>query len=179
MLLSRIRPVLPLLAVPALVVALGACDGSNIADSVTERVIEAAASEDVDLDIDTDGGGVTIKGEDGETSYSAGRGLPDGFPTDLVDLVEGEIGMSVSTQNEQGEGWAVSVQTEGGDVQSVFDDAVARLEAKGFEAPADGTMMMGEMRGQQMQKDPWSVTISVMGQDGAIGVQYVVVNGTP
>lgn len=177
--LSRTRPVLTLLAVPLLALALGACGGSDIADSVAERAIEAAASEDVDLDIDTDGGGVSIKGEDGETSYSAGGGLPDGFPTDIVDLVDGTIGMSVSTQNEKGEGWAVSVKADDNDAEAVFADAVGRLEAKGFDAPQEGTMVMGQMRGQQLVNDPWSVTVQVMDQGDVVGVQYIVVSGNP
>ena len=176
---TPVRPVVTLLAIPALVVALGACSGSDVADSVTERAIEAAASEDVDLDIDTDGGEVSVKGDDGETSYSAGGGLPEGFPTDVVDLVDGEIGMSVSTQNEQGDGWAVSVQADNDDADAVFDDAVARLEAKGFDAPADGAIDMGQVRGQQMVNDPWSVTIQVMDQGDIVAVQYIVVTGTP
>lgn len=174
--LSSLRPVI--LLVPALALALTGC-GQDMADSVAERVIEGAASNDADVDIDTDRGEMTVKGEDGDITYSTGRGLPDDFPTDVVELVDGEFGMTVGTTTEDGQGWVVTVQPEGSDGQAVHDEAVSRLESTGFSLVADGSIEASGMWVRELTNDPWSVTVRVLEQDGQVQVQYVVVNGTP
>lgn len=176
--LSSLRPAHTLVAVPVLALALGGCGGQDLADSVTERIIESATSEEVDVDFDTEKGQVTVKGEDGDTTYSTGRGLPDDFPTDVIEFVDGEIGMTVGTSTEDGQGWAVTVQPDGSDGQAVHDDAVSRLESQGFSVVEEGSMQATGMWVRQLANDPWAVTIRVLEQEGQVQVQYVVVSGT-
>lgn len=57
------RKAISTLGVAALALTLGACGGDD--DKAAEKILEGVGGEDVDLDIDEDGGSVSIGGEDG------------------------------------------------------------------------------------------------------------------
>lgn len=172
--LARAFPLRTLLVLPLLVAATGCTE--KMTESLAERVIESAASAGAEVDLDTDEGRMTITGEDGDTTVSTGTDLPEGFPRDRVDLVDATIGMSVTTRNADGTGWIVTMMADGdAGGEAVFDDAVARLEAKGFVPRAETAVVLGEMRGQQLVDEPWLVSVHVFDHGEEIRVQYVVV----
>lgn len=158
------------LAVPVLALALTGC-ADKVATSITERAVEAGG-ENVDVDIDSDGGEVTVRGEGGEV-FSTGRELPDDFPDD-VPLVDGEVISGVSTETPEGRGWAVSVEYDGS-AEAAVDDAISRLESAGFSTSQEGTMVMGEMRAAMLEGEKWSVSLTALESEQTI-VQYVVVD---
>lgn len=110
-------------AVAALVAG---CGGGSASESASERIaekaIEDSGTEGVDVDID--GGDVTIESDEGTIKVGSGD-VPESFPEELS-VVDGDIVSSVDTP--QGASLTVAVD----DPIAAFDEAVADLEANGW-----------------------------------------------
>lgn len=135
------------LVVGALVFALAGCGTpEDIAESAVERAMEEAAEsdasgsdeaasdgtsdgfqggEDVEVDIDADGGTMTFENEDASMAVGEGAELPETFPEDLPLPLED---YSVTLAMEESSAVQVSLQTTGD-----FDALTAHLE-EGAEA---------------------------------------------
>lgn len=122
---------------PAAALALSGC--SQIGDAVSEEVgeqigeeiIEQAGGEGVDIEIDEEGGQIDIETDDGSISFGGGE-LPDGFPVDLVPVVDGEIVTASRADNDSGVGYIVGISVEGS-FDEVNEEALALLEDAGLE----------------------------------------------
>lgn len=74
-------------ALAAAMVVLGACGNVQEAllEQAVEGVVEQAAGEDIEFNVDDDG--LTVSGDDGEIQIGTGA-LPDGFEFDFADGYE-------------------------------------------------------------------------------------------
>lgn len=141
------RPRTALAASGALLLLLGAtaCGADDVADqaaeSAVERAIEdAASSEGVDVDVDTEDGSVTIESSDG--TFTSGMGsLPQGFPEDIP-VVEGEILQGASSEGNGTTGWVVSVAVDQSPDQAIAE-AAAALEGAGYTEGDNSASMEG------------------------------------
>lgn len=118
---------LPLLSCAALALALSAC-GKSASDRIAEAAVSAASGQDVE--IDDDGGKVTLHGKDGDVEMQSGEDveLPKDFPDDVY-LPEHYRVRSVMKLPQ-----ASMVQvTAKGSVGGLYKEADARMQAQGWE----------------------------------------------
>ena len=144
------RPVrlgITLLTALALVVALAALTVSACGEGIAEKAIEKAAEQegqDVDVDIDSKDGSVSISAEDGEVSWQAGEDvdIPEGFPKDLIP--DGAKVVSAMTSTESGSpSQMVVFETSAGD-KEMYDFYLEALPKAGFEITEKLRMDGGE-----------------------------------
>jgi hypothetical protein len=130
--------------------ALSGCFGNPV-----ESIIEGATGGDVDL---------------------GGAGLPDGFPTSDVPLIDGEITYGLTLGKGADRVWTVIIRV---DDLSAFEDIAAQLEGAGFEqSDAFGGTTEGGSTGT-FASDKYSVLVSVFedGEDG-FAASYLVATAT-
>lgn len=158
-----------LVAVPTVLLLSFAATGCGdlFQDAVEKQVEDAAKEEDVDLDLDdgefkvdtTDGGVVT-----GE--------LPEGFPTDEVPVVEGEILTGYYAKNPESWNVTIEVGPAGGDKTASYDEAEATLVDAGLDTTREkvdnGTAISG-----QYATDAYLVELAVTDSNGIV-VNYLV-----
>jgi hypothetical protein len=100
---KRLTVPIALIIALAMAPALSGCFGNPI-----EGIIEGATGGDVDL---------------------GGPGIPDGFPTSEVPLIEGEVIYGASIGNDEGKVWNVTIKVADA---TAFDAIKAKLEGAGF-----------------------------------------------
>lgn len=145
-----------------------AAAGERLSEAATERVISSAAGEGVEVDLD--GGQVTITDEDG-TALTGGTSteVPQRL-ADEVPLPDGFTAVSSYEQTSDGETTVTVMGTSPGeDPIAVGDAYVATLEADGWErstrSDLDGQMLSaGLARGED------SLVLGVVGSDADEGV---------
>ena len=135
-----------LVAATALVSGCGGASdeaGERISEQLAEQALEEAGTAGVDVDVD--GEDVTIESDEGTIKVGTGD-VPEGFPDDLS-IVDGEITSSVDTP----QGSAVTVAVD--DADTAFDEAVADLEAHGWErvqlTETEGSRLAMYSKGEQ------------------------------
>lgn len=72
----------------SLAVVAGACSAEDLAETVTEQAIENEVGGDVDLDVDSDDGSISIETDEGSVTYGNNGDLPESFPASF-DIAEG------------------------------------------------------------------------------------------
>ncbi len=125
----------------ALLVAIAACggsdDGLNLAEEeIAEQLIEAAADQDVQLDLEADpdeDGAFTVKidEDDGSGQVSFGGGLPDDFPFPLPD--EYEVGTSMEFEQDGGTSYSAVIHTGPDEFDALASMYESWLNDQGFE----------------------------------------------
>ena len=84
-------------------------------------------------EVSSDGDSVdfTVEGEDGDSVFSSGEGIPEQWPSDVArpDNLEEVFGTYIA---EGGDENIVVTGTTGATAQNAFDDYVSRLDADGF-----------------------------------------------
>ena len=137
----------------------------------TKKALEDAASEGVDIDLDSEEGGISIETDDG--SFTSGLGsLPDGFPDD-VPVVEGEILSGASSQQDGTTAYLVSVMVEA-TAQEAMAEAISALEDAGYSRTENSMSMDGLYI--EMLTGPWEVTVgSTDDGEGGTMLQYTVI----
>lgn len=122
--------------------------------SMIEGLIESQTGGDVDL---------------------GGAGLPDGFPTADVPLIDGDIVFGVSLGGEEGKIWNVTVKVAGLDV---YDTIKGQFEAAGYTAQDNGTSGTDGVGGA-FTNDKYGVLV-VVTQDAENGfvANYTVTENT-
>jgi hypothetical protein len=114
----------------------------NAAENAAERAIEEAAEgQGESIDVDIDGGEVKIDGKDGTVQAGSGE-LPEDFPIDRSDLVEGEIQASASV----GGGFSVSIVSS-----ASVEEAAAQLEGAGYTSLPSGSPQGALLEGKGYQ----------------------------
>lgn len=115
--------------------------GAKIATKVTESVISKASNGTVN--INTDSGSVTVKGEDGATA-TIGSKLPDNFPTDIPIYTGATVTSGTVGKDSQGNAEDLATFTTPDSVEKVKAFYDAELAKKGWgnnESPALGTLV--------------------------------------
>lgn len=141
-------------------------------EAITERIAEEAAEQmaggdaEIDLDLDEDGGGISIDSSEGSMQMGAGGSLPDDFPDDLPLPEDYQVGSSFEQSNDDGENhMAVAVHTT-----APVDDVVAHFESA---LPAAGWEISDTRR--QSMDDFVNVTF-VTSRDDDMGAMVTVVS---
>lgn len=111
---------------------LASCSPGDLIDRAVEKGVEKGieAATGSEIDIDEDGGQISIATEDGEVSFGSGSELPDGFP-DEVPLIDGEITSGMRFSEADSDGYMVGVVVKGA-MSDVYAEATGLLEAAGF-----------------------------------------------
>lgn len=176
---TRHRRTRTLIAAPvALLLLLGAsaCGADEVAEQAAESAVEqaiedAAASEGVDVDVDSGDGSVSIESSDG--TFTSGMGaLPQGFPEEIP-VVEGDILQGASSEGNGTTGWVVSMAVDSTPDQAL-EEASAALEGAGYTEGDASAGMEGLSIAQYVGAD-WEIILSVTedGQGGAL-LSYTV-----
>ena len=134
-------------AVAALAVLAAGCSSEDIAERVAEEAAEQLGDGqgEVNLDMDEEGGNITVETSEGTISMGGGGGLPESFPDDLP-LPQGdyEVGGSMEQSNEtDGASFTTTLMPT-----EAYDDLVAHFEAAlpdaGWDVDDTQTVSMGE-----------------------------------
>ncbi|MGA8256451.1 MAG: hypothetical protein WB767_07740 [Nocardioides sp.] len=155
---------------------LSACSGDDLGDRLTEKAIENAGGEDVDVDFDSDTGEVKIETDEG--TFSSGSDLPDDFPEDLPLLEDAEIISAIAADDQTGtgdSGFVVAMQTDLSDTDALVE-ATALLEGAGFVLDEESTGGgVGVFGAAVLNRDPYQVLVSALGAEGSgTTLQYYV-----
>jgi len=132
-------------------------------EKIMEKAIESGTGWKTDIDMDK--GQFSVKGEDGETKYSAGDNvsLPDNFPKDVFIYEDAKINMAISSSTESG-GFFVSyvVSANESDVFSKYKEEMAK---NGWKKETETDMgEAGKMIG--FGKGESKTTVSIGLEDG-------------
>lgn len=165
-----------------LALVLAACSPDAVVEGVVENQtgVDVETDEDGNVTITDKEGGATISG-DGETTtvtdgdgntFTAGSGLPDGFPGD-VPLLDLEIAFSMSESTAEGTSYSVSMSGKGGKV--LYDEAIAALASAGYsEREASVTEADGTVFASATYTGPHTVTLAVIGDAAETIVTYTI-----
>jgi len=150
-----------LVLVPLIAVGLAACGGAQ--EAVSERIVEEAAGEGVDLELGDDGQVASIETEDGSLEMSAGGEVPEEWPDDVPLFEDGTVSSSqVATSDGQ---TIVSIDfVTDADAESVFDTMVAAYEAAGFTTTTTSNMGddSGSLASYVGERNGTTITMSVL-----------------
>ena len=121
--------------------ALLAAGCQKAADVATEKAIERATGQRVE--VDRDGNQVRLRSEEGEITVASGEGVA--LPVDFPDDVFLPANFRVSSVMDVGNARLVNLEAEG-QVTTMFDAARADMESKGWTQTlamqqADGAML--------------------------------------
>lgn len=128
-----------LAAIPAAFLAVSLVGCGNLIENAAEN---AAEEEGVDLDID----GTDVRVDTTDGGFTTGE-LPQGYPSDEVPIVDGEI--LAGTYTKDPDSWNVTVQVDeaGGDKAAAYDGAESTLLDAGLETTSaktdNGTSISG------------------------------------
>jgi len=156
--------------------------GERVTEEVVERAAESGSQDDVELDVDTDDGSLTIETDEG-TFTSGGGELPEEFP-DSMPVPDGvAVTGSMTGSGDSGEGFFVQLGAEESD-PAIYEDLVAfyeaELEANGWTVDDRQTLDGAALRSTLFAVSDGSlegtVQISFIGEegDGVVGVQIGV-----
>lgn len=148
-----------MLAAAALAAGMALTGCSQIAESATEKLIEQAAGGSVNVDLEGDG--VTIQGEDGGMAMGGNLDLPDNWPAEVPTFNDGSLVM-VSVDSATGGATAMW------NSEMALEDATANiksaLEGAGYTIDSESAMenlnMIGATGGA------FRVDATVASQDG-------------
>ena len=144
---KRVTVPLAILAAVAVGPALAGC-------SMLEGIIESQTGGEVDL---------------------GGAGLPDGFPTADVPLIEGDIIFGVGLGGEDGKVWNVTIKVAG---LEAYDTIKGQFEAAGY-AVQDNGGTGADAVGGAFTSDKYGVLVGVASdQDNGFVANYTVTETT-
>jgi hypothetical protein len=148
----------------ASVAALGLTACGSAEEAITERILEEAGGEGVDVELGEDGEVVSVETDDGSMEFSAGGELPEEWP-DGVPTFDGTI-TGNQVFNSNGETIISVSYTTALTAETAIDSMKAELEAAGFTIVADSDMTDGAGAGLSSlvaEKDNVTVTFSATG----------------
>lgn len=161
------------MAIVAGALALGISACGTASDKIAEKSLEAATGGNVD--VDSDGNGLSIKTEDGEFSTKATNKLPDGWPSAIMPLPDGFTVQAANTM-KTGDGAAQTVSAVGvGDPEKIIQDYADAFEKNGVEVVNQSTGMYNGVNGT---KDHVTYSVTVFGDedDGETTITLSVVD---
>ena len=163
-------------AVVAGAFVLASCSPGDLLDRAVEKGVEKGveAATGSEIDIDEDGGTISIQTDEGEFSMGAGAELPDGFP-DEIPLVEGEFGRGMRLSEGETDGFIANVVAPGA-IADVYAQATELLEGAGFTEQASSDM--GGMRTVAYEPTgaiaALGLTLIEDAEEGVVNVSYTV-----
>lgn len=155
-----------MVAAVALIFTLSGCGA--IKDKAGEMLAEKVAGELLggDIDLDSDGGKITITDEDGQSVTLGTTDLPDGWPDDAVmPSLEHTIVSSVSSPADEEALDLVAVLHVDSPLEDVVNDIIPRLEANGYvtqDGGMEGEHALGEMRAITLLKGDTKLFLTMM-----------------
>lgn len=171
-------------AVALALLLAGGCGA--VAEKATEKAAEKAIEadgncENVDLDLDSGGGGVSADcgGESIDIDAGGGASLPDGFPADLAPPAEANIIFATSS----GDGFTVTAGLDG-DIDAVFEGIKTQLTDAGYtidnEASTDagGTQTRNVLATGSEYSANVTVTDTANAAEGNLSVSYILATVT-
>lgn len=171
----KTRSLVPAVAATVLALALTGCGGDDekktdraAADAPTSALPTPAGPPTVQ--VDEDNGSIKITQEDG--SATIGKGLPEGFPTDTIPLVDGEVVGSTTGEAGGPYAWTVLLQVSGGTPTSVMAEVTRALTGAGFKATPG--MAVPEMSTAVFQNPAYEVGVNAVTAENKVTVTYVV-----
>ncbi|RNL62070.1 hypothetical protein EFK50_09615 [Nocardioides marmoriginsengisoli] len=118
---------------------------------------------------DSDGKSASIKTDEG--TITVGKGLPEGFPSDDVPVVDGKvIGGAKGTEGGP-YAWSVILQAEGS-AEDVFTQISEKLKNAGFSS--DEGMQMGSVYTGSFKGEKYEVSVNAAKVADGISVTYLV-----
>lgn len=137
-----------------------------------ERGFEAATG--AEIDIDEDGGNLSIRTDEGEVSMGTSAELPDGFP-DEVPLIDGEISGGMRVSEGERDGFMVTVIAQG-PISDVYSQVTQRLEDAGYveSSSTDAGGLRNAMYEDKGAIIGLAVTFLEAEADGVVTVSYNV-----
>lgn len=153
----------------AAMAALALLGAGCSSEAITERLVEeaaeqAAGGEDVEIDLDEDGGGISIESSEGSLQMGAGGSVPDAFPDDLpLPDVDYEVANSFETSSREGE---LELQ-----MSLMTTAAVEDLESYFEQAMADAGWEITDTRRQSMED---FVNVTFVVEQGDLGALVTV-----
>ena len=164
------------LTVFALLLAATALTGCNMAaEEATEALVEGSTGADVE--IDDEGGSVSVETEDGSMEVTGGDSaeVPDGFPSDMP-LYDGTVVMGQAIEVDGETSYNVAIEVED-DVADIADWYSSELDAEGwtitFEMSNDSDGM--EMVTYQVEKGNMTGQVIIAHEDEETTVAVTVV----
>lgn len=165
------------------IVAAGLLAGcSSASEKAAEKLIEAGAGGDVNVDLGGDGGmsfdsedgsfsidadgNVKIDSEDGSFSMDSQSGkLADGFPD--VPLPDGDLVNSARQSSDGETSYTATFQVDG-DGSDAFEDLSAAYASAGYEIGDDSVTQSGTsfMANASFRSSEHNVVITVFGEEG-------------
>jgi hypothetical protein len=158
-----------------LVLATAGC--SSIAERATESALGAMSDGDVDLDLE--GGGMSIEGPDGESlSFGASSDVPDAI-ADVVDLPSG-FQPTNTVEHSEGERMATTVvgTVDASDPVALVEEIEAGLagdgwEREGFSNHNSQMVLVAMTRGEDE-----NLNVTVLAEDGEAMLTIIYVRPT-
>lgn len=167
------RRTVGLIMTATLATTLASCD--RAAEELAERAAEQVTG--ADIEVDDDGGEITIQTDEGTFETGTGR-VPDTFPSGIPLVQGGELVNGTSMDSEDGLFWQVNWQFDSGQPFDVLEDQVAVLEDAGFTRSEDGSFTMGDgsegMGGTMLVNGTYQVNVTVLGEQDDFILGYQV-----
>lgn len=157
-----------------LVLGATACDSvaDNVAERAVEEVAEQAAGEGVEIDIDEEGGNLTIESSEG-TLDIGGDSLPEGFPDGVPLPDDYEVAGSMTEGSDDATSFFVTVSTP-----TAIEDLAPMVEDGLVDGgwSIDDTVEMtfddGSSTTLSVTRDNWMGSVSMTGADDETQVMY-------
>ncbi len=175
------RTLIATTAALGLLVPLSACGA--IEDKIQEKVGEKVAGEILggDVDVDTDGGSISIQGDDGASMEIGGQSLPAHWPADIP-LPDNHTLLQVVSLDDADDGQTISAIFDApGETKVMALHLSEAMTAAGYlprdAEPITGEMggMVTDMRSYQSADFAVMVTVSNMAdEEGDLSVMYHV-----
>ena len=137
------------LLLSAVVLGLTACGAAQ--EAVSERIVEQAAGENVDIELGDDGQIASIETEDGSLDIRAGGDVPDTWPADVPLFDGGQITGSYAAASD-GESIVTIDYVADGDAEDVVAELTSMYEAAGFSTTAESNMGDGTSGLHQLRR---------------------------
>lgn len=152
-------------AVAATVLAFTVTLTGCSSDTLTEKTVEKATGDKVD--IDSKDGEFSVKTEDGE--FSTSQKLPEGFPKDIP-LIDGTIRQATSAKEGKKLGYSVMI-TPKANASAVPAEVRSKMTAAGFKPSSEQSVSAYQML--MFERAPWSVAVQIINGDEVM-VHYIV-----
>lgn len=149
-------------------------DSEKVAEKATEKIIENASGEKIDLETSKDGkkSKVVMKGEDGEeVTFSGGDDeIPEDFPKEIY-IPKGKVESSGTISSGEGSMITVNIISEKS-FKDIKEKLIEEMKNTGWEA--DQTMEVDESAMLNFTKGDDTATITINKEGDKTSVSYMI-----
>lgn len=162
----KIKKTAALMIVIALAGGVTLVGCGQMAESATEKLIEEAAGGDVNVDVEGDG--VTVEGQDGGFAVGGDLSLPDNWPTEIPTYGRGSL---VMVSVDSASGGATAVWSTEESVEDATASIRSAVEGAGYAIESES--QMEGLRAFSATGSGYRLDVSVGGSDGATSVNLL------